>query len=290
MVDATYIDNGRIQVVQDDDISFDTQRPSIKLLPESSRLVLNGLTVTFPSPIQATAYFRGVRSGGAVCEFWSTLIWQEWGPSEVYSNELYFPVTGVWQTPGPTTRNLPTTYLGSVSGSSNYLDIRARLRRTQAPPPFFGVAPVGPYVPENEWINLSSGGSCPVEQMYPLIRHFDIRRSGNDIYLDRYQSTHNTNSPLAPGGNPQRNISVNESGWNTGARSKNSEGLSSNVLNAYSNQNIILMMDARGPGPVGPSRRPGSNQDECAFPSFADLTSTYSVDLIITPGIYRPAA
>src|SRR5690606_12564263 len=122
------------------------------------------------------------------------------------------------------------------------------------------------------------GGSCPVEQFYPLIRHFDIRRAGNDIYLDRYQSCHNTNSPLAPGGNPQKDIGTNQSGWNSWSRSKDSEGLYAvNQLRPYANQSIMLMMDTRGPTPTGQNRRPGSGQDECAFGSFADLTSTYSV-------------
>jgi hypothetical protein len=74
MVDATYIDNDRLQVIQNSDISFDTNRPSITLFPDSARIVQTR-TITFPSPVQARAYYRNV-SGGTVCELWSTLISQ----------------------------------------------------------------------------------------------------------------------------------------------------------------------------------------------------------------------
>lgn len=290
MVDATYIDNNRVQVINNDDISFDTERPSVALFPDDERLVITGLSVQFPSPLQGTAYFRGVTGPGAVCEYWSTLVWQEWGPNESYHNELYFPGNPPASIPGPTTRNLPSTLLGTVAAESNYLDIRARINRTVTPDPFLGVqSPVSTF-PYNEWINLSSGGSCPVEFHYPLMRHFDIRRSGNSIYLDRYQSCHNTNSRLAPGGYPQRNIAVNESGWNSFSKFKNSDGLGAGTFHPYSNQNLIYLMNSKGPTPTGFNRRPGSGSDECDFSTFKDMQSVYTVDLIITPGVYKEAA
>lgn len=284
MVDATYIDNNRIQVVQSDEVVFDTDRPSITLLPDSQRIVITGMTVTFPSLIMARAYYRNASGAGSICELWATLFWQEWGPDEGYYNEL----NGL--NPGPTTRNLPQQYLGSLPANSNYQDIRVRLTRTVTPPPFFGLEPPFMFPPNGEWITLP-GGSCPVEAFQPMTRHFDIVRSGNDMYLRRFQSVTNTNSPLAPGGYSQSNISVNQSGWNSRAQIYHgagtpSDGTSPTVLNPASNTQLATLISRNGPSNDGTSKRPGG-AGQC-LGSYPDLTSTYSVDIIITPGIYKP--
>jgi len=291
MVDATYIDNGRIQVVAADDVAFDTARPSVTLYPDASRVVHNGYGIEFPSLIQARAYYRNAYGNGSYCELWSTLFWQEWGPSEPYYNENYFSQNPGNSRPGPTTRNLPQQHLGSVPASSNYLDIRVRLTRTITPPPFGGIQPPIPLFPEGEWITLP-GGSCTVEYFPPMIRHFDIVREGNDLWLRRYQSVRNTNSLAAPGGNPQAAISSNQSGWNSLNQklvgvSTYSDGTDGAQLNPYSNTELAVLINARGPANDGRSRRPNSGSDECAG-GWPDLRSFYTADIIITPGRYRP--
>lgn len=290
MVDATYIDNNRIQVVQSDEVVFDTDRPSITLLPDSQRIVITGMTVTFPSLIMARAYYRNQSGAGSICELWSTLFWQEWGPDEVLHNEAYFSANPSGSIPGPTTRNLPQQYLGSLPANSNYQDIRVRLTRTVTPPPFFGLEPPFMFPPNGEWITLP-GGSCPVEAFEPMTRHFDIVRSGNDMYLRRYQSVTNTGSGLAPGGNPQNNIAVNQSGWNSSAQifhgaGSASDGTPPTQLRPFANTELATLISRNGPSNDGTSKRPnGSGQCTGSYP---DLTSTYSADIIITPGIYKP--
>lgn len=293
MADVTSIDQNRVQVVKDDEITFDTHRPSITLFPDNQRIVHTNWQIDFPSLIQARAYYRNVIDGGSYCELWSTLFWQEWGPFEAYRNENYYSQAPQNSIPGPTTRTLPQQSLGFVPGASNFLDIRVRLTRTVTPPPFGGHLPPIMFFPQGEWINLGNGGSCPVEFFPPMIRHFDIVREGNEVFLRRYQSVKNTNSLLAPGGNPQANIAVNQSGWNSLNQklvgvSSYSDGTDGAQLNPYSNTELAILINQRGPS-GGNSRRPNSGQDECAG-GWPDLRSLYSADIIITPGLYRGAA
>lgn len=289
MVDATYIDNDRIQIVQNDDISFDTARPSIALFPDSSRIVQTR-TITFPSLLQARAYYRAAYGGGAVCELWSTLFWQEWGPDESHHNEIWYINAPGSSIPGPTTRNLPREYVGSVPAESNYLDIRVTLNRTITPPAFLGISPPVVIPPQGQQITLP-GGSCPLETFGGMKRMFNVVRIGNDIYIERYQSVVNSNTDNAPDGNPQRNISTNQSGWNSESQNSYSatswsDGTNFSAMNPRSNTELAVLMVQKGPLPSGQNRRP-SGADPCSQAAWPDLTSVYSCSLVITPGRYR---
>jgi hypothetical protein len=155
-----------------------------------------------------------------------------------------------------------------------------------------GIEPPIMFPPNGEWITLP-GGSCPTEYFHPLIRHFDIVRSGNSMYLRRFQSTYNSGSNLAPGGHAQAAISTNQSGWNSFNQrlygtSTYSDGTDPSVLAPYSNTELAILINKRGPANDGNTRRPGGS-DACNG-SWPDLTSAYSADIIITPGRYTPAS
>jgi hypothetical protein len=290
MVDATYIDNGRLQIVQNSDISFDTDRPSITLFPDSYRIVQTR-TITFPSLLQARAYYRAAYGGGAVCELWSTLFWQEWGPDEGHHNENWFPANPSASIPGPTTRNLPREYIGSVPAAANHLDIRVKLNRTTTPPAFLGISPPVIIPPVNQEITLP-GGSCPLETFGLMKRMFNIVRIGNDIYLERYQSVVNSNTDSGPGGHAQSNISVNQSGWNSSSQKWHSattwsDGTPIGSLSPRSNTELAILLVQKGPLPSGQNRRPGGS-DPCNQTAWPDLTSIYSADIKITPGMRKP--
>lgn len=285
MVDAVYIDNNRVQVIKNNDVSFDTDRPSVKLI-ESARIVHSGRLISFPSLLMKKAYFRQVSSGLTGCNQWTTLFWQEWGPGEGYWNERYYKVSGIQDRAGPTTRNLPRESLGSVPAETNYLDIRVKLTRTQTPPAFVEYMPPVTVFPENQWIALP-GGSCPVEDYFQLMkRHFDIVREGNEVFLDRYQSVANANTLAAPFNNPQadlRNTSLVGNGWNSDSEGAIASDGSTDLL-PYSNFYIATLADTKGFDASGTKRPGGTNACNGAYP---DLTSNYSADIIITPGIYR---
>lgn len=282
MVSGFYADNNRVQVVNDDDISFDSERPSIELFPESSRIVKTDFEIVFPSLIQGYAYYRNQAFNlNTTCELWSLLIWQEWGPSETFHNEIYYPQNPSGSIPGPTTRNLPPIVLGSVPPETTHLDIRVRLTRTQAPPPWYGVLDTPILFKEGEWVTLP-GGSQPCETIGDATRLFEIVRSGNNVVLNRYQSCRNYDTLLAPGGYPQANIQVNQSGWNS-AIFGTTEPLSPTLV-PKTKYNIGHLIQRKGPDTNGNKRPGGDNPCSGTAPN---LQSVYRGDIVITPGRYR---
>lgn len=217
MVDAFYADNNRIQVIKNDDIVFDSDRPSIQLLPESSKLTISR-TVTFPTLLAGIAYLQRTYSGsGPYCESWSALIPQEWGPDEVDFSPINLEGNVA-------TRNLPETLIGTVPAGTDYIDVRARMTRTQSPPSFMQQSPPPVMFKEGDWVSLP-GGSCPCEYFVPLARHFDIVLRGTSLYLRRFQSVRNSGEHFSWGSNSgasPSNVS-NSYGWftNAGASSGN---------------------------------------------------------------------
>lgn len=289
MVDAIYIDNNRVQVVKNNDIAFDSERPSVVLYPDDARIVRNGQQIVFPSPIQRRAYYRD-QSGTSLtrCELWSTFFWQEWGPGESYHNENYFPGNPGASTPGPTTRNLPSITLGSVPAGTDYIDVRIKLSRTGMPDDMFNSEPPICMFPQGVWIT-SPGGSFPTEYFFPLARLFEIVLSGTTVLLNRYQSVANGNSPLAPGGYSQADININQSGWRSdgGAAGTNinSDGTSSASLFPYSNVYLAGLIDLKPYDTDGNKRPNGGNPCSGGWP---DFTSTFTADIIVTPGRHFP--
>lgn len=284
MVDAFNAQSDRFWVTNNDRISFDTNRASIELFPDSSRIVYNSINIVFPTMIQGQAYYRNQSNFGAtMCETWATLLWQEWGPDEGYHDERYFFANPGASIPGPTTRNLPRIYLGSVPAETTYINVQANFVRATNPPLFYGLDAVAVPFPQGTWMNLPGGSlTCELYGVYAS-RHFDIRRYGNDIYLDRYMSAWNADTTVTPGGGPSANIDFNQSGWaNTGYNSVNNP---SGVPQMKSNYTLNYLMDRKGPDTNGNKRPTGSNP--CAQNAWQDMTSIFSGSLIITPGRHR---
>jgi hypothetical protein len=281
MVDATYIDQGRVQIIKDDDVSFDTARPSLVMFPEANRIVRSGQVINFPSPIMMRNYYYfNSGAGPTSCSLWATLPWQEWGPDEAHHNEVYFSQAPQNSTPGPTTRNLPQEYLGSVPAGTNFLDIRANLTRIDPPAAFMEVEPPIVFFPEGVWFNIGNGGSCTCEYFDPLIRHFDIVLSGSDVYLRRYQSVRNANTDYAVNaGGTNVDIATNQSGWSN-SQIGSTEAVSESGPVPKSNSQLASLIQAKLGGNT--QKRPSQN-DRCSGP-FPDLASTYVGDIIITPG------
>lgn len=279
MVDAFYADNNRIQVIKNDDIAFDNQRPSVQLLPESAKLTIPK-TVTFPTLLSGPAYMQRTYSGtGAICESWSALFPQEWGPDEVNSS----PVDGNFP-PGPVeiaTRNLPEEFLGTVPTGTDYIDVRAKMTRTQAPPAFMQQAPPAVMFQEGEWIGLP-GGSCPCEYFVPLARHFDIVLRGTSLYLRRFQSVRNNGQVMSWGTAPQNNY-----GWFTTIAT--AHGVS--YAGAFTRFGTPAVLIQSLPGTLNANRRApwAFNSTGACSVTPPNYTSVYSCEFEIRPGRYKPS-
>lgn len=278
MVDAFYADNNRVQVVNDDDISFDSSRPSIVLLPETSTINISW-TVTFPTLLSGPTYLQRTYSGGGnngpYCESWSSLFPQEWGPSE--SNFSPEVSSGTFQV---ATRNLPRETIGSVPAGTDYIDVRARMTRTQAPPPFMQQHPPLVMFQEEQWIGLP-GGSCPCEYFEPLARHFNIVLEGTTLYLDRYQSVRNYGERFPFGaGNP-----ANEYGWFL----NNGVGYGTSYAGAWTNYGTPAVLIQSLSGDFSVNRRApwAFNSTGACSVTPPDYTSVYSCEFQIRPGRYK---
>lgn len=279
MVDAFNAQNDRFWVTNNDKISFDTNRASIELFPDNTKIVYPSISITFPSPIQGQAYYRNqFNFNETICETWATLLWQEWGPDEGYQDQTY--TNGL-----VTTRNLPRILLGSVPAETTYINVQMYLNRTTSPPLFYGLDPVAVPFPQNAWMNLPGGSlTCELYGVYG-VRYFDIRRYGNLIYLDRYMSFWNANTTLTPGNTPNNpNIDVNQSGWiNTDYNSANYPAGGFPAM--PSNYVLNYLMDRRGPDIDGNKRPNGTNA--CTRHAWRDMTSVFTGGLTITPGRHR---
>lgn len=275
MVDGFFADHNRIQVINADDISFDSERPSIQMLPDSSKLSISH-TITFPTLLSGPAYLQRTYGSTPYCESWSALIPQEWGPGESnFSPEDY---SGPLQI---ATRNLPETLLGTVPGGTDYIDVRARMTRTKAPPAFMQQNPPLVMFKEGDWIGLP-GGSCPCEYFIPLARHFDIVMRGTSIYLRRFQSVRNNGEALNWGSGPQNNY-----GWFTTISAN--YGLS--YAGAFSRFGTPAVLIDTQSGNANVNRRApwAFNSTGACSVTPPDYTSIYACEFEIHPGRFKAA-
>jgi hypothetical protein len=274
-MDGFYADNGRIQVIKDDDIAFDSDRPSIQLLPESSKLTISH-TVTFPTLLAGIAYLQRTYGSTPYCESWSSLIPQEWGPDEVD-----FSPTN--QQGNVATRNLPETLIGSVPAGTDYIDVRARMTRTQSPPSFMQQTPPLVMFQEGQWIGLP-GGSCPCEYFVPLARHFDIELRGTSLYLRRFQSVRNSGENFNWGNNA--NV-ANSYGWFTNASpitgSSPYQGAKVNLGTP-----AALIQTRSGSNSVNRRAPWAWNSTGACSITHPNYASVYACEFEIIPGRYKP--
>lgn len=273
MVDAFYADNNGFRVINDDEISFDSTRPSIQLLPESSKLSISH-TVTFPTLLSGPAYLQRTYGTTPYCESWSALMPQEWGPDETD----YSP-TDSGSSLETATRNLPETFLGTVPAGTDYIDVRAKMTRTQTPPSFMQQHPPQVMFKEGEWIGLP-GGSCPCEYFVPLARHFDIDLRGTSLYLRRFQSVRDNGVNFSWGSSPQ-----NTYGWFTTIAT--AYGVSyTGAFTRYGTPAVLI--ESLG-GVLGVNRRApwAFNSTGACSITPPDYTSVYSCEFEIRPGRYK---
>lgn len=273
MVDAFYADSDRFQVINDDDISFDSSRPSIQLLPESS-MVSVSRNVTFPTLLASIAYLQRSYGSTPYCESWSALMEQEWGPDEVDADPP-------WTSNGQAhtiTRNLPEEFIGSVPSGTDYIDIRARITRTQSPPPFMQQNPPLVMFAEGQWVGLP-GGSCPCEYFGGMARHFDIELRGTSLYLRRFQSVAFTGQKFDWSGDP-----VNTFGWKTSFSTPYVPYTGAPAIDATP----AVLIQSLG-GNINVNRRApwAWNSTGACSTAQPDYTSIYSCEFQIRPGRYK---
>lgn len=277
MVDSFEAASNNFRVIRDDQIAFDTSYPSLQLFPDS-KINISSYSIVFPNMLSSIVYRHAGGVGFAsVCETWSGLLPQEWGPD--YPDFSPTAPQFLADQNAPPTRNLPRATLATVPAGTDFIDVRARITRTLTPPTFKRISPPLVMFPETQWIQLVSG-SCTCEYFAPLIRHFDIRLSGTTIYIERYQSS--------------RNI-----GQTTTSTDGNTNGLNSTQIGSawgnYTNAPAYWAADCvfyeqKGLDGVGNKRPPwgSTSSNSCTVGPVVDYTSQYSADFIITPGRYQP--
>lgn len=273
MVDAFYADSGRIQVINNDDISFDSDRPSIQLLPGSSKLSISR-TITFPTLLSGPAYLQRTYGATPYCESWSALVPQEWGPGEVD-----FSPTDSLGPLGIATRNLPEEFLGTVPAGTDYINVRARMTRTVTPPVFMEQTPPVVMFKEGDWVELP-GGSCPCEYFVPLARHFDIELRGTSLYLRRFQSVRDNGVKFSWGTGPQ-----NTYGWFTTIAT--AYGVS--YAGAFTRYGTPAALIQRLSNDINVNRRApwAFNSTGACSVTPPDYTSVYSCEFEIHPGRFK---
>lgn len=276
MVDSLTIESNRISVVKNDKIAFDTTRKSIHLFP-NNKIIVNNVQIVFPNLLSTIFYnHRGAAGSGNFCETYSALLPQEHGPG--YGD--FSPTAQQYlANRQPPRREISSFSIGSVPSDTTYIDVRARVRRTQTPPTFMrNISPPLVFLPLNEWINLP-GGSCICEYFFPLSRMFNVVRIGTDIRIDRYQSVYaNPNQTITSTGGDENNVVSSQLGTQWG-----------NYTQApiYWAEPAVFF-DTKGPDGNGNHRPPWgtTSQNSCSVGSVVDYTSVYQVDFIITPGRY----
>lgn len=273
MVDSLEISAGRILAIREDEVAFDTDKPSLALFPDH-KLTITGHTIVYPNMLSSIVYrHEGQVGGNSYCETWSGLLPQEWGPD--YSDFSPTDVQFFANQSAPPRRNLPRTLLGTVPTGTEFIDVRANVSRTVAPPTFLRISPPIVMFPQGQWINLVSG-SCTCEYFYPLIRHFDIRLIGTSVYLDRYQSVRNDGQVVS-----------GTDGNTNGVNSTQIGAAWGNYANAPAQwARDAVFFDSKGIDGSGNKRPPwgATSSNSCSTGSIVDYTAQYSANFIITPG------
>lgn len=271
-----YADNDEFRVELANRVSFDTRRPSVQLFP-ANKIALTQ-TLTFGNLVSTIMYFhRGTAGNATRCETWSALLPQEHGPHVGNASPQFVTYINEYRL---ITRNIPSISLGTVPVGTNYIDVRARLRRTITPPVFLRQAPPYMFHPENQWINLP-GGSCICEYFSPLARSFDVVLDGTSVRLDMFQSTQDPGevSDSISGNNSDGNFTRYGPEWGNYDRAPVGRAA------------FAVFFDGKGPDASSNKRPPwgSTSSGSCSVGSVVDYTSQYSVDLEITPGRYRAA-
>jgi hypothetical protein len=256
------VDQGQFKVVRDTVVAFSTeaQRKSFNLVPDAA-ITLTGHMVTFPD-LKTDVWYRTYHTttGSTTdtgCDSFIGILGQEWGPdkSNVISDDL----------------------LGTLPVKADYIDIKVKLTRTQAPTPYLKSTAPSPegkagqawpqYLPDGEWANLD-GYWTLVEGINNLVQRsmeFVFDAGTGNISLRKRQSVNGsiasfltTNSPSTYG--------FYYSAGNTG------------IVSYY-----LDWKESLGPIDPGGVYLPNGPQ-HCNMSDPTDYTSIYSMDAVITPG------
>lgn len=271
------VETGRMYIVKDGRVVFDTGARPPELLPANT-VILNNYDIEFPDLWKGT-YYRQGRDTGPVGDRYTCLtcaapINQEWGPSQ----------------PSPNT--LSDIAIATVPALTNYIDVFATVSQVVTPSPMFGSQPINTFFPQGAPMHLD-GGSLITEWMGPLRRVFSIFLSGTTVYLRRQQSMTITKSePFIKSRN------TDQIGSSTGNREYFFSGTNapyalegppgSTDPNVFPNPAYTLGTFLDGKGPSGGSNhRPGryGGQDPCSEDmSGVSYRSVYRANLTIVPG------
>lgn len=248
-MDKFEADSGRVYVVDDDKVTFDTNLKSVNLMP-SAAISMTGYSMVFPDLVKRNGYYYDASSASltASCTSFITMILQEWGPG----------LAG----------NIPEVVLGTVPAGTDYLDVRVRLVRTD-PPSNILTSPILVLPEENEWF-YCLGGSCPLETKSFFSRMFEVVISGSNVVLRKYQSVRDTTQTFWSG--DQSSDITNHPSWTYGGGSS-------------ANKGFLVSQRQNKPSTDGGNinkNRGGSNQ--CSVADNTNYSSTYLVDFLITPG------
>ncbi len=262
MASSFEVTGGRIVGLKNGVSFFDTEAYPVQFYPTSDKIVLTGLTISFPDFHHANAYgyAAGDTGGGVIqqsCHSFVTLPFQEWGPSDA---------------PG-ITDTLSDVVIGTVPDGTDLRRIRVKLTRTSAPDQINGNdVPVEPQ--EGEWVN-ADGGSMVLEFLWPLARMIWIRKAAasngdgtTNLLLTRKQSIQKrlyTHWRL--------NNSPTSTGWTYGG----TNGMYGHIVKSIQQKGPTI-----APGGVITYRRGEGSQ--CSLTDTSDFSSTYMADIEIIPG------
>jgi len=233
-------------------IVWNTDRAPVNLLPEDAWIVLPNYQIQFPDFEKriAYAYSRYGQVGFAqeACQTWITLLPGEWGPGRQH--------------------NIPGVVLGTVPQGVNYIDVRVQMSRTSSAPTYAELS-VPTLLPTQE--TLLQGGSCLVESCGGWRRLFEIVLVGQNIVLNRYQSTHQFDWMFW-------SSNVESTGWTHtgGSGSQNAQAFAARI-------------DIKTGGGAPPTfRRYRGASDQCSVNTNArNFASTYTGTITIRPGYIR---
>lgn len=249
----------------------DTNLKTFGLLPASK--ITKTQTIDFPSLHQDSYwYWSGIGIGGTPPKDEETLgglvtlLPQNWGPQAAY--------------PGRYTDNLADILLGTVPTGTDFINVKAKITRTLAPNAAGNglMADTLPPVPPMGKAIKLLGGSCLLEESYPLARGFAIILVGTSVYLRRYQSVGADLTPIGPPGDWEASNNPATNGYAT----------------CTSTRGNIAQMLVWGSNLVHNTpflyQRGQSYANGILAGVTTDFHSTYSAVLEITPGFFKTDA
>lgn len=251
--------NGHIRFENAGHVVWSTDRRPVNLLPEDT-WISRSLTVAFPDFVKRNAYAFDISTDPLT-------------ESETTSCASFVTILpGEWSRSASSPRTLPQQTLGTVPAGIDYIDVRVKLSRTNAPNNYLSFS-VPNMLPTQE--THLPGGSCLVESSGIWKRLFEIVLSGTSVVLRRYQSVYDgdNNIEWSPGNAIQFSNGGYRQGWTYGGGSDAEDAHLAALIEGKDRTNSSSINRWRG----------GSNacsldDDDISF------ASTWTGSVIIRPG------